>query len=50
MNLGGRAFMIGAIDTVLSGVGSIVWDRAIIWLGIGIVRLSNGESSGVGVF
>ena len=39
---------MGLSDTVLSGISSIVWDCGIIWLWVGIVRLSNGESDGVG--
>ncbi len=39
---------MGLSDIVSSGVGSIVWDCGIIWLGVGIVRLSNRESDGVG--
>ena len=39
---------MGLSDTVSSGVGSIVWDCGIIWLGVGIIRLSNRESVGAG--
>ena len=37
---------MGLSDVVSSEVGSIVWDCGIVWLGVGIVRLSNGESNG----
>ncbi len=39
---------LGLSEAVSSGVGSVVWDCGIIWLGVGIVRLSNGDSDGVG--
>ena len=39
---------MGLSDAVSSGVGSIVWDCVIVWLRVGIVRLSNRESVGAG--
>ena len=40
---------MGLSDAVSSGVDSIAWDCGIVWLGVGIVGLSNRETDGAGI-